>query len=61
MAEKKFPHYFPVGTIVELVAIASDGKVYKKQMTYGEAKEVFTRKKKGFTYYIYEIGFSQYN
>lgn len=50
----------PLETKVELVAIQQN-EVYKKIMTYKEALEKFKNKKKGFSYHIFQIGFSQFN
>lgn len=50
----------PLETKVELVA-KKQGQVFKKIMTYREALEKLKNKKKGFSYQIFQIGFSQFN
>lgn len=45
-------------TDIELVAIKGN-KVFKKIMKYGDALKV--KRKKGWHYYNYQIGFSQFN
>jgi len=47
----------PLNTIVELVAIKNN-KAYKKVMSYEDALNI--NKKKGWYYYIYQLGFSQF-
>jgi hypothetical protein len=49
----------PLETKVELVA-TKQNEVFKKIMTYREALEKFKNKKKGFSYQIFQIGFSQF-
>lgn len=44
---------------VEIVRIDSEGGVLKKTMTYGDWKSF--KKKAGYTYIAYQIGFSQFN
>ena len=48
---------FPLTTEIELIGIRGND-VFKKIMTYGDALNV--KKKKGWEYKYYEIGFSQY-
>ncbi len=44
----------PKSTIIEVVSINGD-KVYKKEMTYGEALKL--QRKKGWRYLLYQKGF----
>lgn len=47
-------------TEIELIAISkSNGEVSKKQMKYGDALKI--KKRKGWNYYYFQIGFSQFN
>lgn len=49
---------FPLDAEVELIAIRGK-EVFKKVMLYKDAINV--KRKKGWEYKIYQIGFSQYN
>lgn len=59
MAKRSKTKYLglPEETKVELIGIKGD-EVFKKVMTYAEAKNV--KKAKGWQYYIYQVGFSQF-
>ena len=46
-------------TVIEVLAIDKLGKVVKKKMTFSEWK--FIKRKKGFIYKAYQLGFSQFN
>lgn len=58
MRKKHDNFQLPLETKVELVAIRGD-EVFKKIMTYGESLNV--QRKKGFKYYTFQLGFSQFN
>ena len=49
----------PNNTIIEVLAIDKLGKVVKKKMTFSEWKSI--KRKKGFIYKAYQLGFSQFN
>lgn len=57
MAFKK-KYFIPPETKVELVATRKE-QVFKKEMAYSEA--LGAKRKKGWSYRIYQLGFSQYN
>ena len=46
-------------TVIEVLAIDKLGKVVKKKMTFSEWK--FIKRKMGFVYKAYQLGFSQFN
>ena len=46
-------------TVIEVLAIDKLGKVVKKKMTFSEWKSI--KRKKGFIYKAYQLGFSQFN
>lgn len=48
----------PDETEIEVIGIKGD-QVFKKIMKYGEAKQM--KKAKGWKYYFYQKGFSQFN
>lgn len=54
---KKVSEQLPLDTVIEVVAVRND-EVFKKQITYREALEM--KRKKGFYYRFYQLGFSQY-
>ena len=56
MAKKK-DYQFPLTSSVEIVAIKGD-EVFKKILTYEQALNI--KKKKGWCYIIYQVGFSQF-
>lgn len=56
MKNKKFIE-LPDLTIIEVIA-KNGNKVYKQEMTYGDAKNI--KKKKGFSYSFFQLGFSSY-
>ena len=45
-------------TVIEVIAIKGN-EVVKKNTTYGEALKI--KKKKGWQYLFYQVGFSQFN
>lgn len=60
MAYKKKSDFniLPMETKIEFIATKGE-KVFKKVMEYGEALN--TKKKKGWVYKYYQIGFSQFS
>ena len=57
MAKKNKVFELPESTVIEVISTNGD-KVYKKEMTYGEAKLI--KKKEGFLYSFFQKGFSSY-
>ena len=48
----------PQNTPIEVISKNNEGKVYKKISTIGEVKKI--KKKKGWQYSYYQIGYSAY-
>lgn len=58
MARKQTVCNLPMTTQVELVAVRGK-ELFRKILNYSEILEV--KRKKGWQYYIYQVGFAQYN
>lgn len=58
MSKKQTVNVLPPDTKVELIAIDQKGQAFKKVLTLFEAQNV--KRKKGFEYHIYQLGYSAY-
>lgn len=59
MSKPKFTgDILPHETIIEVIRTNKSGEVVKKQMTYGEWKNL--KKQVGYTYTAYQLKFSQF-
>ncbi|MCP4085071.1 MAG: hypothetical protein GY745_08485, partial [Actinomycetia bacterium] len=57
MAKKQNITILPMETKVELVAV-KEKQLFRKILNYGDALKV--KRKKGWAYFIYQVGFAQY-
>lgn len=49
----------PINTIIEVVSVNKEGKMYKTEMSLAQAQEI--TKKDGWKYSFYQLGFSAYD